>query len=148
MWNNELIFTVLSWFRLAHPPERLAYDSKSDVVFVSQIEEAHNVIAVNMKTGIVMFRMGEGEGYPNNRVGELNSPYGMALDGHGNLLVADEKNKRVTVFNASNGTPIASFHTGFKPHSVFVDQMSGSVIVGGIKTRYVDKNCCEFKPNE
>ncbi len=103
----------------------LAYDSKSDIVYVAQ-PYANNVIAVNVTTGAVVLTIGKGKG---NGFGELNQPRDVALDGYGNLLVVDNKNNRIAVFDASDGTPITSFDTPCIPYSVFVDK-NGNVIVG------------------
>ncbi len=112
--------------RLPSFPEGLAYDHKSGFVFVAQ-PNVDNVIAVNVTTGAVVFTIGKGYG---NGFGQLNDPHDVALDGYGNLLVADKGNKRIAVFDASDGAPIISFHTPFEPLSVLVD-LFGNVIVGG-----------------
>ncbi len=111
--------------RLPNSPFGLAYDYKSGFVFVVQ-PLFQNVVAVNVTTGAVVLTIGKGKG---NGIGQLNNPLDVALDGYGNLLVADVGNKRIAVFNASNGTPITSFHTAFPPYSVFVDK-NWNVIVG------------------
>ncbi len=103
----------------------LACDHKSGCVFVAQ-PNADNVIAVDVTTGAVVLTIGKRKG---NGIGELIHPRDVALDGFGNLLVADQGNKRIAVFNASDGAPITSFHTPIEPFSVFVDQF-GNVIVG------------------
>ncbi len=102
----------------------LTYDHKSGFVFVAQLH-VDNVIAVDVTTGAVVLTIGKGKG---NGIGELYDPNDVALDGYGNLLVADRGNNRIAVFNASDGTPITSFHTSSYPNSVFVDQF-GNVIV-------------------
>ncbi len=78
-------------------------------------------------TGTVLRTIGSGKG---SGVGQLSHPDGMALDGCGNLLVADCENNRVVVFDAHNGIQIASFPTLPKPRSLYVDA-SGKVVVGG-----------------
>ncbi len=105
----------------------LAYDHKSGFVFVSQ-HRVNKVIAVDVHatTGAVVLTIGKGKG---NGFGELNTPYDVALDGYGNLLIAELESKRIAVFDASDGAPITSFHTPFQPYSVFVDK-NGSVIIG------------------
>ncbi len=112
-------------FRLPSLPFGLAYDHKSGFVFVTQ-PDVHNVIAVNVTMGAVVLTIGKGRG---NQFGQLNTPYGIALDGYSHLLVADNQNYRIAVFNASDGTPITSLHTPPTPHSVFGDK-NGSVVVG------------------
>ncbi len=111
-------------FRLPSLPFGLAYDYKSGFVFVSQ-PYVNNVIAVDVTTDAVVLTIGMGFG---NGFGEFNDPCDVALDGYANLLVADSKNQRIAVFDASDGTPITSFHTPIEPLSVFVDQI-GNVIV-------------------
>ncbi len=105
-------------------PLGLTYDHKSGFVFVAQ-PFVNYVTAVDVITGVVVLTIGMG-------IGELCSPSGVALDGYGNLLVAERGAKRIAVFDASDGTPITSFHTTFEPYSVFVDK-NESVIAGGDK---------------
>ncbi len=111
--------------RLPSLPFGLAYDYKSGFVFVVQ-PLFQNVVAVNVTTGAVVLTIGKGKG---NGFGELFYPRDVTLDAFGNLLVVDEGNERTAVFNASDGTPVSSFHTAFEPYSVFVDK-NGNVIVG------------------
>ncbi len=96
----------------------------------------NNVIAMDVSTGDVKFTIGNGDvdgaDISTDAGTKLNRPSDVALDGYGNLLVADQENKRIAVFNASDGTPITSFHPQFTPRSVYVDPL-GSVIVGGDK---------------
>ncbi len=123
---------MITWlnyvYRIPDQPTGLAYDSKSDVVFVSQ-PFVNNVIAVNVTTGTVVLTIGKGKG---NGFGEFEFPSGVALDSFGHLLVADQTNNRIAMFNASDGTPVSSFpmYTPTKPLFVFVNK-NGSVIVGG-----------------
>ncbi len=119
-------------FRLPNFSHGLTYDHKSGFVFVAQ-PVVNNVIAVNVTTGAVVRTIGKGRG---NGIGQLNNPYDVALDGYGNLLVAERENERIAVFNASDGTPITSFQTPFEPYSLFVDK-NGSVIVGGQEGLFV-----------
>ncbi len=111
-------------FRLPDRPYGLAYDHKSGFVFVAQ-SIINNVIAVDVTTGAVVRTIGKGRG---KGFGELDNPRDVALDLFGNLLVAERDNERIAVFNASNGTPIASFNMS-RSRSVLVDK-NGSVIVG------------------
>ncbi len=111
-------------FRLPNFSHGLTYDHKSGFIFVAQ-PLVHKVVAVDVTIGAVVRTIGKGKG---NGIGELNYPIDVALDLFGNLLVADQGNKRIAVFNASDGAPITSFHTPIEPFSVFVDQF-GNVIV-------------------
>ncbi len=110
--------------RLPDSPDGLAYDHKSGFVFVAQ-PFLNNVIAVDVTTGDVVLTIGKGYGYG---FGKFNYPRDVALDLFGNLLVADTENKRIAVFDASDGTPITSFNMS-RSRSVLVDK-NGSVIVG------------------
>ncbi len=112
--HANLTKTDLTSFRLSNFLSGLAYDHKSGFVFVVQ-HNVSNVFAVDVTTGAVMFTIGE-------------SSDDVALDDYGNLLVADRRTRRIAVFDASNGTPITSFHSPHKPRCVFVDQL-GNVIV-------------------
>ncbi len=118
--------------RLPSLPHGLAYDHQSGFVFVS-LHRVNYVIAVDVTTGAVVLTIGKGYG---KGFGELNYPRDVALDGYGNLLVVDNKNNRIAVFDASDGTPASSFHTPFQPYCVFVDQ-NGSVIDGGLNGLFV-----------
>ncbi len=119
-------------FRLPDSPDGLAYDHKSGFVFVAQ-PHVNKVIALDVTTVAVVLTIGKGYG---NGVDEFDDPRDVALDGHGNLLVAERGAKRIAVFNASDGTPITSFHTRFEPWSVFVDK-NENVIVGGQEGLFV-----------
>ncbi len=116
-----ILISLLELIRLPSNPAGLAYDSISDVVFVAQSHpKVNKILAVDVTTGAVVRTIGRG----------LNYPYDVALDFFGHLLVADYANKRIAVFIASDGTPVTSFRTPFKPHSVFVAK-NGGVVIGG-----------------
>ncbi len=82
---------------------------------------------MDLSTGQVVRTIGKGYG---TDLDQFNSPYDVALDGHGNLLVADNGNNRVVVWNTSDDTPVTSFPTKSNPYSSCVDS-KGNVIVGG-----------------
>ncbi|CAH1249430.1 TRIM2 [Branchiostoma lanceolatum] len=61
-------------------------------------------------------------GRPGSGVGELNGPAGVAVDGDGNLVVVEQSNKRVQIFDADNGQPLRSFPVdGEKPYGIDMD---------------------------
>ncbi len=120
----------------------LAYDHKSGFVFVAQTI-VNNVVAVDVTIGAVVRTIGQGRG---NGIGQLNNPHDVALDGYGNLLVADNGNKRIAVFNAnaSDGAPITSFifHTSastpFPVESVHVVVAQfGNIIVSQLEGLFI-----------
>ncbi len=56
------------------------------------------------------------------------NPAGLAIDGKGNLLVADPAGKRVVVVRESDGTPVGSF-SAERPDCLAVDRTTGAVYV-------------------
>lgn len=60
---------------------------------------------------------------------EFSGPCALAADSSNNLLVADEKNKRVQVVRP-DGTYITEFACGFEPLSMCVSE-EGFIFVGG-----------------
>ena len=67
--------------------------------------------------------------------GEFNNPSGVAVMANGDLVVADKKNKRIQVFNAS-GKFKYKFHTKHEPYSITVNS-ENNIIVGTI-TRFIE----------
>ncbi len=105
-------------------PLGLAFNASAGLLYIAELD-SHRIAVMDPTTGTVLRTIGSG-------VGQLNGPFGIALDGWGNLLVVDHWKNRIFVFNAHSGTPIASFPTLPKPYSVFVDaSASGKVVVGG-----------------
>ncbi len=104
----------------------LAFDSASGLLYISEWG-AHRIAVMNPATGSIVRTIGKGN---DSGLGELNQPYGVALDGYGNILVVDYADERVVVYNACNGTPITSFQTPPFPGPVIVDS-KGTVVVGG-----------------
>ncbi|XP_078702532.1 tripartite motif-containing protein 2-like [Branchiostoma floridae x Branchiostoma belcheri] len=55
-------------------------------------------------------------------VGELKGPTGVAVDKDGNIVVPDQGNKRVQIFDIDNGQPLSSFPVdGQYPYGIDVD---------------------------
>ncbi len=122
-------------------PLGLAFDATAGLLYIAEWG-AHGIAVMDPATDTVLRTICSL--YPNaitiirkaslrrGKVGELNGPQAIALDGCGNLLVVDHFNNRVVVFDSDthSGTPIASFPTLPKPYSLFVDA-SGKVVVGG-----------------
>ena len=107
-------------------PTGLAVDPSTGLLYIAEYY-AHRIAVMDPTSGKVVRTIGKGRG---NGPGELNGPCGIALDAHGNLLVADNINKRVVVFNAADGEYVAHFPTPSQPHFVFVDRQ-GNVVVSG-----------------
>ncbi len=89
---------------------------------------------MDLSTGQVVRTIGNDEilDLEDPPLAQFNSPYGVTLDGQGNLLVADYENNRVVVWNTSDDTPVTvtSFRPPSYPQSLCVDS-KGYVIVGG-----------------
>ena len=85
----------------------MAVDSQGDLFFADQ---SNNVVReVNHATGVITTIAGNGTaGSSGNRglatAAELNVPGGVALDGRGNLFIADAGNMAIRELNLSTGT--------------------------------------------
>ncbi len=101
-------------------PLGLAFDDITGLLYIAE-NGAHHISVMDLSSGQVVRTFEKGEGI------DLD-PYGVALDGHGNLLVADYGNYGVVVWNTNDNTPVTSFQTS--PYSLCVDS-KGNVIVGG-----------------
>ncbi len=108
-------------------PHGLAFDDSTGLLYIAEYD-AHRIAVMDLSTGQVVRTIGKGKG---TALDQFSCPYGVALDGHGNLLVADYGNNRVVVWNTSDDTPVTSFQTQSHPCHVCVDS-KGNVIVGGI----------------
>ncbi len=107
-------------------PRGLAFDDITGLLYIAE-NGAHRIAVMDLSTGQVVRTFGRGKG---TALDQFNYPNGVALDGHGNLLVADTGDNRVVVWNTSNNTPVTSFPTQSYPGSLCVDS-KGNVIVGG-----------------
>ncbi len=116
-------------------PHGLAFDDTTGLLYI--VENGASCITVmDLSTGQVVRTIGRGQG---TALDLFDNPYDVALDGHGNLLVADCDNEldyvnnRVVVWSTSNDTPwtqVISFPTQSDLVSLCVDS-KGNVIVGG-----------------
>ena len=86
-------------------------DPSTGLLYITE-EDAHRIAVMDPTSGEVMRTIGKGQG---SGPGQLCFPRGIALDAHGNLLVADYNNKRVVVFNAADGEYVAHFPTPSNP---------------------------------
>ncbi len=107
-------------------PDGLAFDHTTGLLYIAEAG-AHRIAVMDLSTGQVVRTIGRGQG---TDLDQFNNPRDVALDGHGNLLVADYGNNRVGVWNTSDDTPVTSFPTQSNPYSLCVDS-KGNVIVGG-----------------
>ncbi len=109
-------------------PLGLAFDDTTGLLYIAEYD-AHRIAVMDLSTGQVVRTIGRGKG---TALDQFDNPHGVALDGHGNLLVADSGNNRVVVWNTSDNTPapVTSFQAKSHPYSLFVDS-KGNVIVGG-----------------
>ncbi|KAI8496458.1 hypothetical protein Bbelb_257570 [Branchiostoma belcheri] len=68
-------------------------------------------------------------GRKGSGVGELNGPAGVAVDKDGNIVVVDQGNKRVQVFDADNGQPLSNFPVdGEHPFGIGVESNGGVIV--------------------
>ncbi len=116
-------------------PLGLAFDATTGLLYIAEWG-AHRIAVMDPATDTVLRTIGSGQGESQGQEGcedgqlSLNHPNALALDGCGNLLVADYNNSKVVVFAVNSGTQIASFPTPSKPRSLYVDA-SGKLVVGG-----------------
>ncbi len=108
-------------------PLGLAFDDTTGLLYIAE-SGAYRIAVMDLSTGQVVRTIGRGNN--GTALDQFNCPYDVALDGHGNLLVADYYNNRVVVWNTSDDTPVTSFQTPSDPYSLCVDS-KGNVIVGG-----------------
>ena len=101
-------------------------DPSTGLLYIAEAT-AHRIAVMDPTSGEVVRTIGKGHG---SDPGQLNGPCGIALDAHGNLLVADRGNMRVVVFHAADGEYVAHFRTPSHPRFVFVDSQ-GTVVVSG-----------------
>ncbi len=107
-------------------PRGLAFDDTTGLLYIAE-NGAHRIAVMDLSTGQVLRTIGKGYG---TVLDQFDRPHDVALDGHGNLLVADYGNNRVVVWNTSNDTPVTSFQAPSDLVSLCVDS-KGNVIVGG-----------------
>lgn len=110
-----------------HRPYGLAVDPSTGLLYISECG-AHRIAVMDPTSGEVVRTIGKGKG---SGPGQLNGPHGIALDAHGNLLVADNNNKRVVVFNVANGHYVAHFSTPSYSSGVFIDGLGNTLACGG-----------------
>jgi DNA-binding beta-propeller fold protein YncE len=69
-----------------------------------------------------------------NGDGQLKLPWGVVCDKEGNILVADQGNKRIQVFN-SDGEFLYKFSVGGGPYGVCVDEVRGQIYVSDMENK-------------
>jgi hypothetical protein len=62
--------------------------------------------------------------------GQMNCPYGVALDGAGHLEVVDSGNHRVQVLNYADGSHVRTIGSGGSGNEQFSSPMGGIAIDG------------------
>ncbi len=108
-------------------PYGLAFDDITGLLYIAEYG-AYRIVVMDLSTGQVVRTFGKGYG---TVLDQFDRPHDVALDGHGNLLVADTGNGRVVVWNTSDNTPVTSLQAPNRnPYSICVDS-KGNVIVGG-----------------
>ena len=108
-------------------PSGLAVDPSTGLLYIAGWG-SHRIAVINPATSAVVRTIGSGRG---SGPGQLQYPSGIALDAHGNLLVADTDNQRISVFRTADGAPVAQITTPMRyPRFVFVHS-SGTVLASG-----------------
>ena len=84
----------------------LAFDSAGNL-YVADPDD-HRIRKIDRQTGIILTVAGTGlEGFSGDGgpavAAELNRPWGVALDGRGNLLIADSSNNRIRAVDLTTG---------------------------------------------
>ena len=95
--------SYLGLFQVDSNPNCVAIGPSGDQLFVSLDSNKIQVIGMD---GQPIRSIGMGEG---SRYGQLNTPVGLAFNSHGDLLVGDSNNKRISVFEASSGEFVTNF---------------------------------------
>ena len=126
----DLFLTSFSFYcsvgNLDHPYS-LAVDPSTGLLYIAEYW-AHRIAVMDPTSGEVVRTIGVGYGESSR---QLFCPNGLALDAHGNLLVADRANNRVVVFNAADGEYVAHFPTPSDPYFIFVGSQGEVVVSGG-----------------
>ena len=140
-----------------HLPWGLAVDGVGNIYFV---ERASHLVRMVDTLGIVHTVAGTGKSGFSGDGGratsaQLNNPFNVAVDGAGNLYIADTINHRIRKVDtkgiistvAGNGTPSSSDTSGtattvgiYSPYAVAVDSKNNLYIAEGNRVRKVDTN--------
>ena len=95
--------SYLGLFQVDFKPHCVAIGPSGDQLFVSLYSNKIQVIGMD---GQPIRSIGMGQGSLH---GQLNYPVGLAFNSHGDLLVGDSWNKRISVFEASSGEFVTNF---------------------------------------
>jgi hypothetical protein len=101
-WKPELILMEKPWRKSSDRFVRMVVDQFGSVYAVSG-----DLIIKIGPDGKELGRWGSSGSGP----GQFNNPIGIALDGQGNLYVADSQNHRIQKLSTNGGRPIAQFGT-------------------------------------
>ena len=117
-------------------PRAVAVDSKENIYILERSGHALRVVTPDGRIRTVA-----GTGKPGNADGDalsaqLNSPKHIAVDGHDNLIIADDQNKRIRLYDSDAKTLTSILGSGVKkpkrgllrPHGVCVHK-DGSIYV-------------------
>ena len=102
-WKPELILMEKPWRKSSERFVRMVVDQFGSVYAVS----SDDLIVKIGPDGKELGRWGSRGSGP----GQFNNPNGIALDGQGNLYVADSQNNRIQKLSVNGGRPIAQFGT-------------------------------------
>ncbi|SDC58530.1 NHL repeat-containing protein [Niabella drilacis] len=100
-----------------YSPRGLAIDAAGEILYVSDRDCIRKIDLVNGVVSIVAGQGGSIQGSYQDGIGtaaRFNGPYGLALDGAGNLFVADQQNNRVRKIRLSDAevTTVAGRYVG------------------------------------
>ena len=141
-------------------PQNVAVDGDGNLYVVeSLVQQGHRIHKVDAATGTISIIAGTGEdGYSGDGgpavEAQFNQPEGLAVDGHGNIFVADALNHRIRRVDAATGTIDTIAGTGEQgtsgdggpateaklafPEDVAVDDAGNVYITDGARIRKVD----------
>ena len=111
-------------------PGGIAFDTQ-DRIYIADIDNhCIKVFSYDGTNGTFLKTIGNGRGSGN---GQLQNPYGVAVDTMGNICVADFGNNRLQIFSydGTNGTFIKSIGLS-NPSGVAVDKTSGKIYVASL----------------
>jgi len=112
-------------------PSSVATDGNYNVYFT---DEANNVVRMVTDSGVISTIAGNGSGGFSGdggpaTAGELNSPYGVTIDGAGLIYIADAGNNRIRVVGNYTVNAVKSITSGSLAVNIFPNPSSGSFTI-------------------
>lgn len=107
-------------------PTAITYSSKTSWLYVA--DTGNNVVRIFTLSGEYLFKVGAASGAAGSKEGQFNKEEGVAVDGSGNIWVADTGNNRVQELGGEAGWFIKQFGSGgsgeeylHKPKGIAID---------------------------